>query len=465
MRGELGVKKHTISYKCTGSACDGEIKLEVKAGKVILSQPCKCQRAVAQFNQKEDLLDHDFVHDYAAVPSIILGKKVTPIVYVKEKAMQQALLFLNTVQLLPVVYVKDAVCKFHETDDPTIATKNGQMNKLYDIGLADGNLYQINIRMKNDNGMIFAKIHTITGPHMRCPYSSEILVETARTLDSEISKIRSAGGYRRDFLAEEVRNLEIDDSNTICLICEGKDGIYVSEGCECTEGAYCFTCIHIYANIWKKGRKGSRKKGRNHGFQCPTCRVKSARVMVKSSLAQQIKGPLLHAAMNGRTEVPRIYGWHHDRMMPTNEDYDLYEPVFKALVQPTWEIVASHQHNIEQQTANIQMHLKDQVDIEAKIEALRVNNNNPDVFEIPEDLSEQLETIVGMLNICKDIKDVHEEEMAVEKNKIPAWAINSAVLSPGDDPAVPLPDSQEVREALIAIQATAQLAAANANNQ
>ena len=46
-------QKKDFNYKCKGRGCNGEIKLHVKDTTVISSQPCTCERAVANFPEKK----------------------------------------------------------------------------------------------------------------------------------------------------------------------------------------------------------------------------------------------------------------------------------------------------------------------------------------------------------------------------------------------------------------------------
>lgn len=147
-RNILRTNGKVYGYICEGPACKGEKIHGVSTivdNKVAVCKPCVCPKLETQFPTKQALMEHDFLQNL----DIPHSGKGSHHVVVKNKALQEALVYMVTVQNLPVVYFMNAVCKYGDDGYGVYATKNSRGCYLYDIGLVDGSLYQILIRVKN----------------------------------------------------------------------------------------------------------------------------------------------------------------------------------------------------------------------------------------------------------------------------------------------------------------------------
>ena len=154
------------------------------------------------------------------------------------------------------------------------------------------------------------------------------------------------------------------------------------------------------------------------------------------SRAEKIREPARTLALEGQIELPKIYGWHYGRMMPTKADYDKYEPVFVSLVKPKYEMIDEYQHQVtalDLQITEAKEHLE-----EIKAEKKRLKKNKS---KIPPELSAQHTSSSTFIH--ETTLEMERKKKACEKTEkaIPVWATRSTLLLPTDDPAVPEPQT------------------------
>ena len=154
------------------------------------------------------------------------------------------------------------------------------------------------------------------------------------------------------------------------------------------------------------------------------------------SRAEKIREPARTLALEGQIELPKIYGWHFDRMMPTEADYKKYKPVFENIVKPKYEMIQEYENQVTAlniQITDAKKHLE-----EIKAEKKRLKKKKS---KIPPELSAQHTSSSTFIH--ETTLEMERKKKACEKaeKSIPVWATCSTLLLPTDDPAVPEPQT------------------------
>ena len=68
---------------------------------------------------------------------------------VRKEALQEAIIYLVDKEKKPIVYRMDGNFKYLEDQQPVYRSKNSQGDYYYDLGLWDGSLMQIRIKVKD----------------------------------------------------------------------------------------------------------------------------------------------------------------------------------------------------------------------------------------------------------------------------------------------------------------------------
>lgn len=141
-------KNYRFNIRCEGLSClqNGGF-MRVNEGVVCKMKQCTCPLKTSRFESREALMDFTFLSTVPDPTDDPKKRRRQVTGQVRKEALQEAIIYLVDKEKKPIVYRLDGNFKYSEQQQPVYRSKNGQGDYYYDLGLWDGSLMQIRIKV------------------------------------------------------------------------------------------------------------------------------------------------------------------------------------------------------------------------------------------------------------------------------------------------------------------------------